>query len=58
MAVRMEAIQSMNWGCDSCGGVEYDEPIPVDWVGRTLLGGVEFEASFTGGVWEVLIYAC
>jgi hypothetical protein len=57
LAVRIETIRSMNWGCDSCGGVAYDTPIEVDWEGRTVLG-IEFEAEFTGGRWEILIYAC
>lgn len=57
VAVRLEAIRSMNWGCDSCGGVEYDEPFAVDWPGRTIIG-VEFDATFAGGVWEIMIYAC
>lgn len=58
LAVRLTAIHSMNFGCDSCGGLEYDGPIEVDWPGRTVGGGVEFEATFSGGTWEILIYAC
>lgn len=58
LAVRLTAIHSMNFGCDSCGGLEYDGPIEVDWPGRTVAGGVEFEAEFTGGAWDILIYAC
>lgn len=57
LAVRLAAIHSMNWGCDSCGGLVYDGPIEVDWAGRTV-AGVEFEAAFTGGKWDILIYAC
>lgn len=57
LAVRMEAIHSRDWGCDSCGGVQYDQPFPVDWEGRTILG-VEFEATFDGTEWQILIYAC
>jgi len=58
LAVRLETIQSMNWGCDSCGGVAYDEPIPVDWAGNTVLDGVGFEAEFTNGMWAIMIFAC
>lgn len=57
LAARLAAIHSMNWGCESCGVVDYDAPIPVDWAGRTV-AGVEFEASFEGGAWRVVIYAC
>ena len=57
LAVRLAAIHSMNWGCDSCGGLVYDGPIEVDWAGRTV-AGVQFEAEFTGGAWEVTIWAC
>jgi len=58
LAVRLTAVHSMNWGCDSCGGLEYDAPIEVDWAGRTVAGGVEFEAAFEEGAWQILIYAC
>jgi hypothetical protein len=47
--VRLEAIQSMDRGCDSYGGVRYDSTMPVDWEARTVLDG-EF--------WEIMIYAC
>jgi hypothetical protein len=57
VAVRLEAIHSMNWGCESCGGVEYDTPLSVDWAGRTIIG-VEFEATYTGAGWDVVIAAC
>lgn len=58
LAVRIETIRSMNWGCDSCGGVVVTDPIPVDWAGRTVVDGVGFDATFAGGEWEILIYAC
>jgi hypothetical protein len=58
LAVRLETIRLMNWGCDSCGGVAVDDPIPVDWAGQTVIDGVEFEATFSGGMWEILIHAC
>lgn len=58
LAVRVETIRSMNWGCDSCGGVVLTDPIPVDWAGRTVVDGVGFDATFAGGEWEILIYAC
>jgi hypothetical protein len=58
LAVRLNAIHSMNWGCDSCGGLIYDGPIEVDWAGQTVAGGVHFEAEFTGGAWDVTIWAC
>jgi len=58
LAVRLAAIHSMNWGCESCGVLDYDAPIEVDWAGGTVAGGVEFEATFEAGTWEVLIYAC
>lgn len=57
VAVRMTAIHSMDWGCDSCGGVAYTTEFPVDWAGRTVLG-VEFEATYTATGWDVLILAC
>lgn len=57
LAVRLSAIHSMNWGCDSCGVLTYDEPLPVDWDGRTVVG-VEFEATFTAGAWDIIIMAC
>jgi len=57
LAVRLAAIHSMNWGCESCGVLDYDVPLPVDWAGRTV-SGVEFEATFNGASWDVLIYAC
>lgn len=57
LAARLTAIHSMNWGCDSCGGLVYDGPIEVDWAGRTV-AGVEFEATFSGGKWDIVIYAC
>ena len=58
LAVRVEAIRSMNFGCDSCGGIAYTYPLPIDWEGRTIVDGPEFEASFDGLAWEILIYAC
>lgn len=57
LAVRLTAVHSMNWGCESCGVLDYDAPLPVDWEGRTV-SGVEFEAAFEDGAWEILIYAC
>lgn len=58
LAVRLEAIRSMNFGCDGCGGIAYTEAIPVDWDARTVIEGVEFEATFDGTGWQILIYAC
>lgn len=58
LAVRLEAIQSMNWGCDSCGGVAYDEAMPVDWDAQTVLDGVAFESEFADGRWQITILAC
>lgn len=58
LAVRVEAIRSMNFGCDGCGGISYTEPLPVDWEGRIIVGGPDFEASFDGLAWQILIYAC
>jgi hypothetical protein len=58
LAVRLTAIHSMNWGCDSCGGLVYDVPIEVDWAGRTVGGGVQFDAEFSGGAWHIVIMAC
>lgn len=57
VTVRLEAIQSMNWGCDSCGGVQYDVPFDVDWAGRTVLGA-NFDAAYDGSAWDIVIYAC
>ncbi len=57
LAVRLTAIHSMNWGCDSCGGVVYTSAMPVDWAAQTVLG-VEFDSSFHDGAWDILIYAC
>jgi hypothetical protein len=57
LAVRLAAIHSMNWGCESCGVVDYDAPLPVDWEGRTV-SGVQFEATFEDGAWDILIWAC
>lgn len=57
VAVRLAAIHSMNWGCESCGGLEYDVPLPVDWAGRRV-AGVEFEATYEAGAWQVVIWAC
>ncbi|HSQ37097.1 MAG TPA: hypothetical protein VLS92_04295 [Acidimicrobiia bacterium] len=58
LAVRLTAVHSMNWGCDSCGGLEYDAPIEVDWAGQMVAGGVEFEAAFEEGAWQIIIHAC
>jgi hypothetical protein len=58
MAVRIAAIHSMNWGCDSCGGLQYDAAFSVDWAGRTLLDGVGFDATFDGTAWQITIFAC
>lgn len=58
LAVRIEAIDLMNSGCDACGGVEYDEPIPVDWAGRFLADGVGFTATFENDRWVIEIMAC
>lgn len=58
LEVRLTGIQSMNWGCDGCGGVAYTAPMEVDWAGRTVAGVVEFDATFNGTAWEILIYAC
>ena len=58
LAVRIETIRSMNWGCDSCGGVVIADPIPVDWEGQTVMDGVGFDATFVGDGWDILIYAC
>jgi hypothetical protein len=57
LAVRIAAIHSMNFGCDACGGLQYDAHIPVDWPGRTV-SGVNFDAAFAGGEWVIVIYAC
>ena len=58
LAVRIRWIRLGNWGCDSCGGATYDEPLAVDWEGRRVVGSSEFEATFDGTRWQVLIYAC
>lgn len=58
LAVRLETIRLMNWGCDSCGGVAVDDPIPVDWAGQTVMDGVEFDATFSGAQWDISINAC
>lgn len=58
LAVRIETIVLMNWGCDNCGGGAVDEPIAIDWAGRTVMDGVGFEAAFTGGAWDIMIFAC
>jgi hypothetical protein len=58
LAVRVEWIRLGNWGCDSCGGASYDEPLAVDWEGRRVIGSSEFEATFDGTRWQVVIYAC
>ncbi len=58
LAVRIETIRSMNWGCDSCGGVVITDPIPVDWEGQTVVDGVGFDSTFVGDGWDILIYAC
>jgi len=58
LAVRLDVIQGMNWGCDSCGGAQYDAAVPVDWDAGTVLGGTEFEATFDGEHWDIMIYAC
>ena len=58
LAVQLSLIGQGDWGCDSCGGVSYDGPLEVDWEGRTILGTVDFEATFTGSSWEITINAC
>ena len=57
LTARLEAIQSMNWGCEACGGARYDAEMPVDWEGRTV-AGVGFEATFDGHRWQVIVLAC
>lgn len=58
LAVRLDAIHLFNYGCDSCGGAEYEEPLPVDWEGRTVGNTVGFEAAFDGTQWQITIFAC
>ena len=66
LAVRLDWIHGLNWGCAGCGGaavdlsVPIDQSLPVDWGARRLGpdAGVEFEATFDGSRWDVLIYAC
>lgn len=58
LAVRLDAIFLFNYGCDSCGGAVYEEPLPVDWEGRTVGDGVGFEAEFDGTQWQIMINAC
>ncbi len=58
LAVRVETIRSMNFGCDGCGGMAYTEAIPIDWDAGLIMEGVGFEASFDGVGWQILIYAC
>jgi len=58
LAVQLALIGQSDWGCDACGGANYTGPLEVDWAGRTILGTVEFEATFNGSSWEITIYAC
>jgi hypothetical protein len=58
LAARLETIHSLNWGCDSCGGFEYDEAIPVNWEAQTVFDEVGFESEFADGRWEIRLYAC
>jgi hypothetical protein len=58
LAVQIALIGQGDWGCDACGGANYTGPLEVDWAGRTILGNVEFEATYNGTSWEITIYAC
>lgn len=66
LAVHREIIRLMNWGCDSCGGANYTNPVEVNWKTRTITdppGGdpdweLPFTATYDGDSWIIETPAC
>jgi hypothetical protein len=70
LAVRLEELKGLNYGCAACGGQLLTELAPVTWydVPRTSpawgtsngdIGGLTFGATYTAGKgWNIQIHAC
>ena len=68
VAIRVAAINSVNSGCDSCGGFVSTSLWPISWqpasdpvAGRSdgTINGVRFRADYRAGHgWQVVLWAC
>lgn len=68
VAIRVAAINSVNSGCDSCGGFVSTSLWPISWqsandpaAGRSdgTINGVPFRADYRAGHgWQVVLWAC
>ncbi|MFC2153128.1 hypothetical protein ACFLQ7_00650 [Actinomycetota bacterium] len=66
LAVHREIIRLMNWGCDSCGGANYTNPVEVNWKARIITDSsgldpdweLPFTATYDGDRWIIETPAC
>jgi hypothetical protein len=68
VAIRVAAINGMNWGCDSCGGYVSTSLWPISWQpaydpvsGRSdgTINGIRFRVDYQAGRgWQVVLWAC
>jgi hypothetical protein len=66
LAVHQEVIRLMNWGCDSCGGAIYTNPVDVNWKTRIITDPagddpdwkLPFTATYDGESWIIETPAC
>ena len=66
LAVHQEIIRLMNWGCDSCGGAIYTNPVDVNWKTRIITDPagddpdwkLPFTAIYDGESWIIETPAC
>lgn len=66
LAVHREIIRLMNWGCDSCGGANYTNPVAVNWKTKIIADSsghdpdweLPFTATYDGDKWIIETPAC
>lgn len=66
LAVHQEIVRIMNWGCDSCGGANYTNPVDVNWKTHIITDAsghdpdweLPFTATYDGDSWIIEIPAC
>lgn len=66
LAVHREIIALMNWGCDSCGGANYTNPVDVNWKTKIITDPsghdpdweLPFTATYDGDRWIIETPAC
>lgn len=66
LAVHGEIVRLMNWGCDSCGGANYINPVEVNWKTHVITDSsgedpdweLPFTATYDGDKWIIQTGAC